>query len=114
MQVDSLLRYVLRQKSHIVRAYCATIPARPLRTAYRFNARTLSLDVRYRSLPLLTEMADGLPFAPLIDETSSSYRLTTLATDLSPTASVRYSPLLATDCVLLRALTVFPVAQLGR
>ena len=54
-------------------------------------------DVRYRSLPLLTEMADGLPFAPLIDETSSSYRLTTLATDLSPTASVRYSPLLATD-----------------
>ena len=36
-----------------------TIPARPLRTACRFNARTLSLDVRYRSLPLLTEMADG-------------------------------------------------------
>ena len=62
-----------------------------------FNARTRDLDVRYRSLPLLTEMADGLPFAPLIDETSSSYRLTTLATDLSPTASVRYSPLLAAD-----------------
>ena len=61
------------------------------------STREHSLDVRYRSLPLLAEMADGLPFAPLIDETSSSYRLTTLATDLSPTASVRYSALLATD-----------------